>query len=142
MFVGKIAQRAEKRILAKCEVIVFISEVGFERCPRFQANLPARVRPRGLFSSFLAFIPSLQSSLAARTDVVDQIIGRTIVFVFSLLDLIRAYFDLVADFLDSKSADIFLLKQKAQRLANDFAGGIVEATGHFFIHQVFEFRRQ
>lgn len=28
----KIPQRAEKRILAKCEAIVFISEVGFERC--------------------------------------------------------------------------------------------------------------
>jgi hypothetical protein len=30
---GKIPQRAEERLLAKCEAIVFTSEVDFERCP-------------------------------------------------------------------------------------------------------------
>jgi len=33
MLVWKNSSEGEKRILAKCEAIVFISEVGFERCP-------------------------------------------------------------------------------------------------------------
>src|SRR5262249_30447920 len=53
MLVWKNSSEGEKRILAKCEAIVFISEVGFERCPelltdhaRFIACIGAEVPGR------------------------------------------------------------------------------------------------
>ncbi len=57
---------------------------------------PERARQREWFSFPLALAPCFDSGLPTSPDVVNQIIGRSIVLVSSLLDLILADLDFAA----------------------------------------------
>src|SRR5262249_28197053 len=87
MLVWKNSSEGEKRILAKCEAIVFISEVGFERCLFAQPSLEVQAAFRKLIGE--AIQASLRSGGRCVRVLLEEVLNDSRQFSGAIVPPLR-----------------------------------------------------